>query len=960
MTDDRWSRAERIFDAALDRPPAERAGFLAEACAGDDALRSTVESLLRHYGTAGSFLEEPAVKFAGAGSAQPAASLVGRQLGTYRIVGVLGAGGMGEVYRAHDTRLGRDVAIKILPSVYHADPERRMRFDREARLLASLNDPNIGTIHGIAEAEGVLVIVLELVEGETLAERLLRGALPLTEALTIARQIAEGLQAAHEKGIVHRDLKPANIKITPQGAVKILDFGLAKIAADPPGAEVTHSAAALAAHTQEGMLAGTAPYMSPEQARGKNVDKRTDIWAFGCVLYEMLTGRAAFAGDTVADTLAAIVERDPVWTALPATIPSSIRQLLVRCVEKNANRRLHDIADARIEIDDALNSTPPSRAAPVIGAHRRPWVPAIALVVVASVSAIWVWNARDRGAPVAIRPRMSRMILTPPGAASLPITGGHSLAITRDGTRVVYVGNDRSQIFLRPLPQLGPTPIYTAAAPLSWISISPDDEWLAFVEGYQLKKVALTGGPVTTIAVGIQSAGATWTSDGGLIIGDTVPANGLQRVSPTGPPAMLTRPAEAKGERDHLWPVMLPGDRGVLFTITAVTGGLGAAQVAVLNLATGVYKVLVPGASHAHYATGHLLYRVAGTLRAVPFDLTTLETQGVPTTVLTGVLTQGTPQFAVADGTLAYVESAADAASATTFVWVDRQGKEQPLAAPPKAYSQPRLSPDGTKVAVAIAGEGVWLWRLQQQTLTLLNFDTANGFSPVWTRNGRGLVFSAGQNGVFGIYSQSPDVAGTAETLVTGSSAGMLASDVTEDGHVLFSLAGRDVMMLTTGDSKRVEPLVKTTFNERNGVVSPDGRWLAYESDSSSRFEVYVRPFPATTGGQQSLISTAGGTRPLWSRSPTRPELFYVAPDGALMAVPLVITGTTWSNGTAATIVRGPYLTGGSLSGRTYDVSSDGRLLLIKRPFEQVAPQIVIVQNWLEDLKRSPQSADPR
>jgi eukaryotic-like serine/threonine-protein kinase len=565
MTDPRWSTVDGLFEAALSRAPSERSAFLDEACAGDETLRREVESLLAHDQDARGFLEAPAVELVGDTGRD--LSLVGRQFGSHRIVGLLGAGGMGEVYRAHDTKLGRDVAIKTLPRLFGTDPDRRSRFEREARLLAALNHQHIGAIYGFEDMDGTPALILELVEGDTLAERIAKELIPMAEALTIARQIAEALAVAHSQGIVHRDLKPANIKITAGGVVKVLDFGLAK--ADGLAGVGSHERDVAASptvtmRTHEGIILGTAAYMSPEQARGKAVDKRTDIWAFGCVLFEMLTGRFAFARANISDTIVAILEREPEWGSLD--VPAGLRRLLQRCLEKDPSRRLHDIADARIEIDDLLNG--PSRGSAEAAAVAPPkrlarfstsvavLTSLVALIAVGTV----MWYARTASRAPFASPRVSRTLRAASGVASLSLNGTRSLAITPDGTHVVYVGNEGTQLFVSSLDRLEPRAVVTAISPLRWIFVSPDGQWIGFVEALTLKKVALTGGPVTSLGLIGDHLGATWAPDNTIILATTDPATGLLRMSASGgEPTTLTRPAGERGERDHLWPEMLPG-----------------------------------------------------------------------------------------------------------------------------------------------------------------------------------------------------------------------------------------------------------------------------------------------------------------------------------------------------------------------------------------------------------------
>ena len=950
MTPERHRQVGELYHAALAVAPEERTTFLEKVSGNDADLLSEVQSLLTAHGHAGSFIAAPALA-----QATPSSLWIGHRFAHYEVLALLGVGGMGEVYRARDGKLGRDVAIKILPGLFTTDPERRARFDREARLLASLNHPHIGGIFGLEAIDGTPALVLELVDGDTLDERIARGPIPIGEALNIARQIAEALEAAHENGIVHRDLKPVNIKITAAGVVKVLDFGLAKeVVGGTTSRDLSHPPTFAVNGSRDGVILGTAPYMSPEQARGKPVDKRTDIWAFGCVLYELLTGRVAFAGDTSSDTIAAILEREPEWSALQ--MPAGLRRVLQRCLEKDPRRRLHDIADARIEIEDVLSGADGSLTdAAAVTARRLPvrlqWAMAgvVTLVVVGALT----WNLRTARQAQAAPPRISRLTMASSGTAALGVARNRSLAITPDGTRVVYVGAN-NQLFVRPLDGLDATAILTGAAPLQWVFVSPDGQWVGFAEARQLKRVAITGGPAAMIAVTDLTIGATWAPDDTIIFATSDPATGLRRVSAGGGDiTVLTRPARAQGERDHLWPEILPGGRAVLFTITATTGGLAAAQVAVLDLASGTHKVLVQGGTHAHYVpSGHLVYTAEGTLRAVLFDLTRLKTRGTPVTVLPHVKTtpEGASDFVVAaDGTLAYVDAPnATSSAARTLVWVDRQGREEALAAPPRPYFHPRVSPDGTQVAVAIEDQenDIWGWDLARRTLDRLTFDPAPDFAPLWTPDGRRLIFFSGREHGGDLFWEPADGSGSAERL----SAGGPPSGVTPDGiHVLFA-ANRDLMMVALDGTRRVQPLLQTPFVERNGIVSPDGGWLAYESDRSGRFEIYVAPFPAASSGQW-LISTAGGTRPLWA--PSGAELFYVAPDGALMTARVNPRGGRWSSASPVKILEGRYATGGLRDRRNYDVSADGRrFLMVKEPANQDAPRLVVVQNWFEELKR--------
>jgi len=976
MEAERWRQTSQLYHAALLKAVPDRAAFVREACGSDDVMQREVESLLALDGSAQNFLNAPA---AGAAARLMTdvhhVSLIGRQLGAYRVDSLLGAGGMGEVYRARDTKLGRDVAIKILPRLFVTEPQRLARFEREARVLASLNHPHIGAIYGLEDVDGIPALVLELIDGVTLADRLAKGPLPVRDALTIAVQIADALEAAHEKGIVHRDLKPANVKITSEGMVKVLDFGLAKAAVGSE-AGVTQSPTVTVGATREGAIFGTAAYMSPEQAAGKPADKRSDLWAFGIVLFEMLTARPVFAGETMSHVLAAVLTTEPDWTTLPAETPAPIRRLLRRCLEKDRKRRLESAADARLDIDDAL-AAPPTGGRVVT--RPRPtweqWSIAATVVMVAVVAGASVWFSTRPPEPVP--PRVERFTIALSGTAALTINGvDRDLAITPDGSRLVYVGNRGTQLLVRALDALEPVAVFTGAPRGLFVSL--DGQWIGFVDtNFVLKKVAVTGGPAVTLATldGFP-LGATWGSDDTIIVATSGGATGLQRIGAAGGPAtVLTRPDRAQGEADHLWPEMLPGGRAVLFTITALTGGLDAAQVAVLDLQTGVRTVLVRGGSHAHYVPGglgspkraereggHLVYAAAGTLRAVPFDLARLETRGTPVPVIPAVVTTtfgGVDAVVAGDGTLAYV-SGGVAGTSRTLVWVDRQGRETAIPAPPRAYSSPRLSPDGTRIAVYATDQefDTWVWDLGRTTLTRVTSDPSIDAYAAWTPDGGRLIFSSERAGTRNLYWQAADGTGAVERL-TDSPNAQNATAVSPDGRRLIFTevapkTGADVMQVELDGTHRATLLVQSPFNEANGIVSPDGRWLAYEANDSGRFEIYVRPFPEVNSGHWQ-VSTAGGTRPLWARSGQ--ELIYVSPTGALVRVG-VERAQLWAATTPTPLVKeGYYTSPGAYPGRTYDIAPDGqRFLMIKEgggADQTAAPaSLIVVQHWVEELKR--------
>ncbi len=896
----------------------------------------------------------------------------GSRLGPYEILAAIGAGGMGEVYRAHDAKLHRDVAIKVLLPAVANDPDRLARFSREAQVLASLNHPNIAAIYGLEESDGVRALVMELVEGPTLAERIAQGAIPLDEALPIARQIAEALEAAHEQGIIHRDLKPANIKVRPDGTVKVLDFGLAKAidqaASRRPQADLANSPTLSIHATEAGLILGTAAYMSPEQAAGKVVDQRTDLWAFGVVLMEMLTGRRVFDGETVSHVLAAVLKDDPDWTALPPTTPASIRRLLRRCLEKDRKCRLPDAADARLEIDDAPLAASGDGSRVAVPVSRPAWrralpVLAVALVALAAGTAA-TWLAM-RASPTS--PAVVRMTMTPrPGEVVGTTFPDPDLAVSLDGRRLVYVGTagGQPQLFVRALDQLEPTQLRGLTNPRTPF-LSPDGAWVGFFEGQTLKKVAITGGPALTLCpITGGPRGASWGPGDTVIFATNAPDTGLLEVSAGGgEPRVLTRPDPAKGEVDHLFPEILPGGEAVLFTILA-TGPIENSQVAVLDLRTGQSRVLVQGGSNPHYAaSGHLVYGVGGTLRAVAFDLDRLQVRGTPVPVVERVVMKtisGAANFSLArDGSLVYL--AGDPQGARTLVWVDRQGREDPIPAPPRNYVIPRLSPDGRRVALDVRDQenDIWIWAFAGQTLTRLTFDPSLDQFPVWTPNGARVVFSSGSPA--NLFWRAADGTGAAERLAEAPTE-MLGHSFSPDGtrlvvRQLNPKTGFDLSLLLSlpslaggpgrGPTRDARPLLATPFNELNAEVSPDGAWLAYQSNASGIDEIYVRPFPDVEQGRWQ-VSTGGGRTPLWARRGR--ELFYLAPDGKLMAVPIQ-PGPSFTRGNAAVVVDRVYFS--AAVGRSHDVSPDGtRFLMIKDAAASTATQLVVVLNFFEELKR--------
>jgi serine/threonine protein kinase/Tol biopolymer transport system component len=814
MSPERWQQIKEVLAAALEREQDQRAAYLNQACAGDDALRQEVESLLAEEKDAEGLLELPAIRIPSRMLDQgPSQSLCGRQLGPYKVLSLLGAGGMGEVYEAHDTKLGRKVAIKVLPASFVNDPERLSRFQREARMLAALNHPNIATIHGLEESGGVHYLVMELVLGETLAERITRGALPIDEALKIGGQIAEALEAAHEKGVIHRDLKPANVKVTPEGRVKVLDFGLAKAFAGDGGEDLSLGPTLTAVGTEEGRILGTPAYMSPEQARGKPVDKRTDIWAFGCLLYELLTGRPIFRGETLSDTLAAVLGQEPDWRALPAETPAKARDLLRRCLQRDARRRLHDIADARIEIEETL--TAPATVVPIASTtgrapgwqHRIPW--AIGFVIGAVLVSTVVWSFK--GTPPTVQQPVARLVITlPPGQQLAGVDDAPAVAVSPDGTHLAYAAQQggNQQLYLRSLDGLEAKPIPGTEGAINPF-FSPDGQWLGFVVGGELKKVSINGGAALTLEHAEIPRGPSWNSRGTIAFA-SAGTSVLQQVSDSGGALQPLTHLE-EGEIAHRWPEFLPDGKEVLFAAGTSISNWTNARVAVQSVGTGIRRNLLQGGTQPRYApSGHLVYAQGGRLMAVPFDPQRLAITGTAVPVVEGVQQSadyGDAQYSFsATGLLVYVP-AVHQPTQCTLVWVNRNGAEQPVAAPPRLYRNPALSPDGLRVAVQIGLESqVWLYDFSRETLTPFTFGGNGNATPVWTPDGKRIAFLSYKEVKPNLFWQLADGSGGLERLTT-SEYSQIPKSWSPDGQLLAftqdnPTTGLDIWVLRLGDHK--------------------------------------------------------------------------------------------------------------------------------------------------------------
>jgi serine/threonine-protein kinase len=912
----------------------------------------------------------------------------GTRLGPFEITAPLGVGGMGEVYRATDTNLKRQVAIKVLPASVASDPERLTRFQREAEVLAALNHPNIAHIHGLEKSDGTIALVMELVEGPTLADRIAKGAIPIDEAVPIAKQIADALEAAHDQGIVHRDLKPANVKVREDGTVKVLDFGLAK-ALEPAGA--TSASVSISptitspAMTQAGVILGTAAYMAPEQARGKAIDKRADIWAFGCVLFEMLTSRRAFAGEDTTDTLAFVITKEPDWSLLPSGTPAAIRKLLTRCLQKDRSRRLRDMGDVRLDLDEATgeaDANGSTSSGPTQSPHtlrRRVFIGiGIAIASMAlGAGATAVWRPQTHA------PLQRTTIDLAEHVTYSNVTGFGGIAISPDGTHIAYpaIENGKRLLYLRSVDQLESRPIPdtdNAANPF----FSYDGQWIGFFayEGSsrasnKLKKVAIRGGPPVSICDAVVPPGGSWGPDDTIVFATgsngTGPVSLLQVPAAGGTPKPLLVPDPTKNKRGFAWPDVLPGGKAVLVSATtSASASFGDGHIAILSLENGTVRTILDHGFHARYVpTGHIVYMVDGHLMAVPFDVKRLEVTGAPVPLVEGVhvnTSVGEASFAVSPtGLLIYAPgSAVSAVAERTLVWVDRQGHEQPIAAAtPHAYVSSRLSPDGLRSALDARDQenDIWTFDIVRGTTTRFTFSSGADNNPVWTPDGRRIAFASDRDhaGTTNLYIAAADNSGQPARLTSHDTNNQYPTGFSPDGKTLVFMeddpkTGYDLYSVTVDGDHRVTPLLHTSFTEVNGVVSPGGQWLAYQSNESGSSQIYVRPFPNVGTGGLHQVSTNGGTRPVWARNGR--ELFYMSGNGptAIMAVPVEL-GTNFVAGTPQRLFDGPYYIGAI--GVTYDVSLDGkRFLMIKNgptsASSSALSQFVFVNNWFDELKR--------
>jgi len=881
--------------------------------------------------------------------------MVGESIGPFHVVEKLGEGGMGEVYRARDTRLDRDVAIKILPPSLAADPDRLARFSREAKTLASLNHSNIAHLHGLEETGSRRALIMEFVEGEDLSARIARGAIPIDEAIAIARQIADALEAAHDQGVIHRDLKPANIKIRSDGTVKVLDFGLAKafLPDDSSAAANMSNSPTLTSHgTQLGVILGTAAYMSPEQVRGKPVDRRADIWAFGIVLYEMLTGRAGYSGEDVSETLAAVLTREVDWSSLPPATPARLRQLLGDCLVRDPKQRLRDIGEARSTLDhlssDTASIAQKKNDASVEPARRKTagsalaWSIAAVAVIAAGVIA-WQSRAKRFEAPRVVT--RSKMLLK-------GLNG--FLGVSPDGTHVAHagVGTERYQLYLKAMDQFDGQPLAGTDGG-EFPVFSPDGTWIAFSDRgaeRMLKKVPVAGGPTFTIGPGWFAGGGAWGA------GDTIvfsQMSGLMKVSAAGGTASpLTTIDSANGETIHNHPQFLPrGDR-LLFTVLSKSAE--SPHFAVLDLKTGTRRIVARGGSNGQYvASGHLTFVRQGTLFAVPFDLARSTTTGPEVPLIEGISTLGPPgtaDYAVSQtGTLLYMESRI---SGTLLSWASRDGVLQsiPGLAARDGRVGGRLSPDGTRMVSAVVSDGgadLWMIDLQRGVETRLTFGGDND-DPVWTPDGRTILFSVRRTGKPGVYSMAAD-GGRTELLFASEGIPRPTSISPDGANLLYTQAGlaptrpRVMVLPLKGPSHTPHPLREIAAEDSQAQFSPDGKWVALMSTEAGTREVYLVRFP--DGGAKVRVSTGGGQLPRWADK-GRELLYWSARSGDSKLMSATIASSD------PLVVGTPRALFGILAPSIWDVTPDGRILLETVPAAEAGSVMVMVTNWFDELRR--------
>ena len=978
MKPQRWKEIEKLYNAALEIDPGRRREYLAQTCAGDESLRKEVERMLDCEQEASMFIEAPAIEMLAQGLAADSAlfkgtqSMIGKPLSHYQISRLIGKGGMGEVYQAKDQKLGRDVAIKVLPEEFARDADRVGRIEREAKLLASLNHPNIGAIYGLEESGGINFLVLELVEGETLADRIKTGPVPVEEALKLALQIAEALEAAHDKGIMHRDLKPANIKVTPDGKVKVLDFGLAKaFAGDHGELNLSNSLTLSNDITQLGVIQGTAAYMSPEQARGKTVDKKADIWAFGCVLFEMLTGRAAFSGTDLTDILAAVIRSEPDWSSLPSGSQWRLREMLERCLNKESRNRYHDISDVRVDLQKILADPGgvihPVSVEPLSKYKRITWIAAVFVLI--ALLAIPAFRS-SKPTPPMEQPQPYCLSFVVPKAHMLGLALTRPrLAVSPDGNKFVYC--TPKGIYLRLLGDLQDKLIQGTDSNPEQPFFYPSGESIGFwsERDRKFKKINING----TVPVNLFKERApgyvTCNEDNTIIF--SAPEAGIKRISVDavdGEPELLI-----KSETDTLFtPRLLPGGKSVIFTIATSTKD--DYQIAVQSLQTGTLTKLTRG-SDAYYLhqTGHLIYILDKDLVASAFDPETLKISGGPTAIIPAILrTTGVPHFAVStsgSGTIVYLsETPIESLPKRKLVWVDRNGKEESLGIEPGAYNNPRISPDGRKLVLSVGTLSdfvIKIWDLVDKFM-IQKTDEGNIDSlPLWTPNGKRVVFYRQTKANFEVRSIALDNGNKNELPSYHLQRKMILPECWVDEKTLLTTAttvGSGHFTIGILSMEEAPPqwraLSKGNHSEFEPRLSPDGRWMAYTSIESGQNEVWVSQYPEINKGPWR-VDNGGGNSPLWS--PDGRELFYRNEEDEVMEVPIETSASGFSHGTPKSLFKGHYVRSELSEGNydrlhTWDISLDGqRFLMMKEDNASASggPQnINVILNFFEYVRQ--------